>query len=412
MALASESLLPQVRRFIARRGVVSDAFKPEVRRYEERTRLTAVLSLLRDASDPAVQLDVLRGVRDGLQGRRDLTVPAGWPETLEKLTAITPNRAPVAVQVREQTLLLALMFGDAKAVTLLEQTMLNRSAAADERQRAITALVENGTPGLAPKLQGLLDDEPVRGAALRALGASGDASTPQIILKRFPALSPAERADAVATLASRPAFAAQLLDAIESGVVPRADVSVFTARQLLAFGNKEIERKLTTVWGTLKPTSGEKAVLAAKYKSQLTAESLGRADVANGRRVFGQHCAQCHRLFGDGGDVGPDLTGANRDNLDYILENVLDPNAVVPREYRLTVVATKDGRVLSGLVREQTAAAIVLQTANDRLTLSRDDVEEVKESLNSMMPEGLFDKLESDELRDLIGYLATRSLKD
>ncbi len=249
----------------------------------------------------------------------------------------------------------------------------------------------------------------MRGAALRALSAGGDAATPKVILQRFGTFSLAERADAVATLASRPAFAVALLDAVESGVVPRSDVSVFAARQLTAFGNKDIDQKLAKVWGTIKPTSGEKAALAAKYKSQLTAELLRSADAANGRLVFQRHCAQCHRLFAEGGDVGPDLTGANRDNLDYILENVLDPSAVVPREFRLTVIATKDGRVLSGVIREQSAASIVLQTANDRIVLSRDDVEAVKESTNSMMPDGLFDKMSADELRDLVAYLAAKT---
>jgi putative membrane-bound dehydrogenase-like protein len=412
IALAAQSQIPHVRRFLARRGVVSDASNPDVRRDEERSGLTATLSLLRKGNDPAVQVDLVRGVRDGLQGRRDLVAPAGWPETFEKLLAVTAasgEQAAVAGQVREQALLLALMFGDARAVSILEQTMLNRRAAADERQRAITALVENRTAGLAPKLQGLLDDEPVRGAALRALSASNDAATPRLILERFAKLSPAEREDAVATLASRPVFAVALLDAVGSGVVARSDVSVFVARQLAAFRNQEIDQKLAAVWGTLRPTAGEKTALALKYKSQLNAESLRRADASNGRLVFQKHCAQCHRLFGEGGDVGPDLTGANRDNLDYILENALDPNAVVPREYRLTVIATKDGRVLSGLIREQSTAAIVLQTANDRVVLSRDDVEEIKESTNSMMPEGLFDKMSMEELRDLVAHLARKA---
>ena len=95
-------------------------------------------------------------------------------------------------------------------------------------------------------------------------------------------------------------------------------------------------------------------------------------------RLFGRICAQCHKLYGQGGDVGPDLTGSDRANPDYILENVLDPSATVGRDYTLTTVATRDGRLVAGIVREQSPAALVIQTASERITLPREDVEAIK----------------------------------
>ena len=91
-------------------------------------------------------------------------------------------------------------------------------------------------------------------------------------------------------------------------------------------------------------------------------------------------CGQCHKLFGQGGDVGPDLTGSDRANPDYILENVLDPSASVGRDYTLTTVATRDGRLVAGILREQSPAALVIQTASERITLPREDVEAIKTS--------------------------------
>ena len=118
-------------------------------------------------------------------------------------------------------------------------------------------------------------------------------------------------------------------------------------------------------------------------------------------------CGQCHKLFGAGGDVGPDLTGSNRSNPDYILENVLDPSASVGRDYTLTTVATADGRLVAGIIREQSPTSLVIQTASERITLPREDVEAIKPSNASMMPEGQLDPLTPQEIRDLFAYLAT-----
>src|SRR5262249_20159128 len=154
-------------------------------------------------------------------------------------------------------------------------------------------------------------------------------------------------------LASRPAYARALLTAVEQGRVGRRDISAFTARQLLALRDRQVEALLGKVWGTVRPASQEKAQLMARYKSLLTADFLAKADRSRGRMVYKQTCASCHRLFDDGGDVGPELTGSQRANLDYILENVLDPNAVVAREYQVTIVETKDGRILTGIIRQE-----------------------------------------------------------
>ena len=76
-------------------------------------------------------------------------------------------------------------------------------------------------------------------------------------------------------------------------------------------------------------------------------------------------CAACHTLFGEGGKIGPDITGSNRANLDYILENVLDPSAIVGKDYRMTILALKDGRVVSGLIQKETDSALTIRTIND-----------------------------------------------
>jgi putative heme-binding domain-containing protein len=188
--------------------------------------------------------------------------------------------------------------------------------------------------------------------------------------------------------------------------VPRRDLSAFTVRQMLALKDKEVTEKLNKVWGVIRPASQEKAALTAKYKESLTPDALKGADRPRGRLVFARTCAACHRLFDEGGAVGPDLTGSQRTNLDYLLENLLDPSAVVPGEYQVTVLETKNGRFLSGIIKQETDRTVTVQTQNEIVIVPKDDIESREKSAVSMMPEGLLDKLTKDEVRDLIAYLA------
>jgi putative heme-binding domain-containing protein len=123
--------------------------------------------------------------------------------------------------------------------------------------------------------------------------------------------------------------------------------------------------------------------------------------------VFNRTCQQYHKLYDIGGDIGPNLTGSDRANLDYVLENILDPSATVARDYRLTTVVTTEGRVLSGIIREQSDKTVTMQTINERVVLPRDEIEAIKESPVSMMPEGLLERLSAAEVRDLVSYLAS-----
>src|SRR5690606_34052436 len=132
----------------------------------------------------------------------------------------------------------------------------------------------------------------------------------------------------------------------------RRDVNTTTARQILALNDAKVSSRLESVWGTLRPTSADKTALIDKYKNVLSTDEPA-VDPARGRVVYERTCHSCHKLFDSGGDVGPELTGSDRTNPDYILENVLDPSATVAREYTVTNIATTDGRLVSGIVREQ-----------------------------------------------------------
>jgi putative membrane-bound dehydrogenase-like protein len=385
VALLAKAQVPLVREYIARR-------------LADPTRLLAVLARETDA---AVQRDVLRGLLAALEGQGRVPMPDGWSGAYARLSRSSDP------EVRGRALTLAVLFGDRQARASLYRTLRDTAGAGAERQDALLTLVSIKDPALLPLLQSLLADRALSRAALRGLAAYADDATPSLILRRYPSFTEAEKSDAVQTLASRPDYALALLAAMEQGRVARRDVSAFTARQLVALKSPEVDARLGKVWGTARPASQEKTRLMVKYKSLLTADVLAKADRSRGRLVFKQTCLSCHRLFDEGGDVGPELTGSQRANLDYLLENVLDPSAVVAREYQVTVVETKDGRVLTGIVKQETDKVLTLQTPNEKVTLPKQEIHSRTKSAVSMMPEGMFDKLTNDEVRDLIAYLSS-----
>ncbi len=134
--------------------------------------------------------------------------------------------------------------------------------------------------------------------------------------------------------------------------------------------------------------------------SQAPDRSLGRA-------VYAKVCQQCHTLFGEGAQVGPDLTGSNRADLDYVLSNALDPSALIGKDYLAHVIATTDGRVLTGIIRAEDKDAVTLVTANEKIILPKSEIEERRTSEQSMMPEDLWKSLSEHEIRSLVSYLAS-----
>ncbi|MGO9470519.1 MAG: PVC-type heme-binding CxxCH protein [Isosphaeraceae bacterium] len=389
---AARGRLPLVCRFVARRAVSADPT----------AGLAAVVAALRTADDP-VRWSYLIGAHDALRGRKHVPRPKDWLADFARLVA-RPDP-----EVVESALFLALDLEEPKAISTLRGIVEDRHSPLALRRRILSALVERRVPGLAADLPHLLDEPELRGQAVRALAAYNDPATPEIVLRRYPSFSQSEHDDAIATLASRPAWALALLEAISRGQVSRRDVNASVARQLLAFGDRRISERLEAAWGKVQPTSKQKSELLSRYKATLAANPDGPPSASRGRAVYSRTCHQCHRLYDAGGDVGPDLTGSDRANADYILENVLDPSAAVSRDYTLTSVATTDGRLVSGIIREQTDASLVLQTANERVVVSREDIEAIKPSATSMMPEGMLERLSPQEVRDLFAYLASKS---
>ena len=238
--------------------------------------------------------------------------------------------------------------------------------------------------------------------------AYDDPATPKLILQYWIYLQPDERPDALATLTARPAYARALLQAIADGKIARGELTAFHARQIHSFGDETLNQQLAKVWGEVRSTAKEKQEQIAAYKQQLTPAKLKGAEPSRGRLVWQQTCASCHVLYGEGKAIGPDLTGSNRDNLDYLLENIVDPSASVAKEFTMSVVTLKSGRVLTGVVVEPTERTLSVQTQTERVKLDRDEIDSVRATAQSLMPDGLLAALSEEQVRDLIAYLMAR----
>jgi putative membrane-bound dehydrogenase-like protein len=159
---------------------------------------------------------------------------------------------------------------------------------------------------------------------------------------------------------------------------------------------------------TAGPSTPEARRAAIKeWREKLTPEELARADRAAGRVVWRQRCGTCHMLFDEGGNVGPNLTGAGRAETDYVILNVMDPSAVVPEAWRLTQVITADGRVIAGAVAASDDRTLTLRTTAGEIQLDREEIDDVVTREQSVMPEGLWNGLTDEEVRDLVAYLAS-----
>ncbi|MBC8243179.1 MAG: c-type cytochrome [Verrucomicrobia bacterium] len=372
---------------------------PSSARAQDAEALVALVGVLKESEDAGFQLDILKGISAALKGQRDLKPPKGWAAVAPRL-AKSPN-----AEVRQLAQSLSLTFGSKAALDSLRAVLVDGKAKLVDRRKALTALVAARDAKLPEVLRGLLKNEALRREALRGLGAFEDAKTPPAILEIFAKLDTAGKRDALTTLASRVSFAKALMAAVARGAVKANELPADIVRQLRAHGVKEINATLDKIWGVSRSTPAAKLAEIAKYKKLLQAKVNRPDNLPRGRALFQRSCAQCHKLYGDGGEIGPDITGSNRNNLDYLLTNIIDPNAEIPNDYRTTILHTNDKRILVGVIRRSEGQSVTIATPAEVVTVAKRDVSAIDPQDFSMMPEGLVLALREDELRDLVAYL-------
>lgn len=347
---------------------------------------------------PNVCSAIMRGILSGLEGRRNVAAPPGWSDLSEKFA-----RSEDA-GVRELSLRISQVFGDMQATQQAIELVKNRSAEEARRRSALRSLLEQQNEDASQLLESLIDEPAFALDAIRGYAIVGNELAPKILLDRYEKFAPDLRRAVVETLATRKKYAEALLSAIEKKQVSREEIPVQVARAL----GEILGERFTKIYGEIRPVAEDRERLLAKYKSMVTPEAITTADAARGRIVFQKTCAACHQLYGEGGLVGPDLTGSNRANLDYILLNSVDPSYDVPDAYKMVQILTKEGRVINGVLAEEDAVRVVLKTAEQpRVVIAKGDIESRKISPKSMMPDGQLDQMKPDEVIDLIKYLRT-----
>jgi putative heme-binding domain-containing protein len=365
-----------------------------------------VLSILAQqiarTDDPATQLNLLRGMNAALKGRRGVTAPPEWNAVSEKLGKSTNS------EVRDLVQSLGTIFGSSDAFAALRKTATDANAPTEQRRKAIESLIA-GKDGETPALLRTLIKEPgpLRPDALRGFAAFNEADTVDLIISVYSKLSVEEKRDALGTLASRPAWAKSFVWLLDGQQVPRADVSVTLVRQLRSFKDAGLDNALDRHFGKMSGSGADKQPEIAKIKEWLTPEFVKAGNATHGREVFSRTCALCHKLFEAGMEIGPELTGANRTDIDYLLQNIVDPNALIGADYQLNTIELKDGRVLVGMVRGEDANTLTVRTMTETVTVPGPEVKTKTVSPMSMMPEGLLNVMSKEDARDLFRYLAS-----
>ena len=392
--LAGKAELPLTRKLMARR--LAEDIEKNPAPLNDLVKLTA-------SKSATFQADIVNGMSEGLIGWRKARKPGAWDALATKLA--NSSDAVLRDRVRD----LSVLFGDGRALDVVKKVALDKGADLNTRKAALQTLIDSRALDLRPVCEQLLSEQFLNSVAARGLASFDDPAVGAKLVKAYRQFHQSERGQLMSSLVSRASFASALLDAVAEGKIPRADISAFHARQIRSLNDGVLNKKLTKTWGELRDLPRDKQQLIASWKRQVTPAALAKADLSQGRVVFNTACAACHTLYGEGGKVGPDLTGSGRDNLDYVLENVVDPSAVVTADFRMSIVDLKDGRALNCLIAAKTERTLTLRTMTETVTVERSEVAGIQGSALSLMPEGLLESLPPEQARDLIAYLMHKS---
>jgi putative membrane-bound dehydrogenase-like protein len=409
-----------------KRGVVSEYFGRLVRRYAAEGTApgyNAAYLLLKSASDVELKTlleDLDRGLAEravglplvGQGGLFDtIATPGIEPPKPRKYEPLTPELKEFIGQLWRQaptsqlTTRLALRAGLGEVRNRVHDDIASSKARQSLTER-LAVLEELGDATCISVVQPHLTspDAEVQKRALTVLARFGGADTGAAIVKAYPAMPAALKPQAREVLFSRKEWAKAFLAIVDAGKVLPADVPVEQVRLLALLDDKDIDVIVRKHWGSVKPgTPEEKLAEMRRFTNDLRA---GTGDAMRGKVLFAKHCGTCHKLFGEGGSVGPDITNTSRGDTAWLLASIVDPSAVIRAQYVQVAIRTTDELVRTGIIAEQDGASITLVDAKgEKIRIARDRVESIRDLPTSLMPEKLLDALSPQERRDLFRYL-------
>lgn len=376
--VVKEHLLPR----IARR------FSVEGKRHD----LVQLAKLLQLAPGPEQAGKLLSGFEEAYRGRTMAALP-------EELIAAIAESGGASLGIR-------LRQGEEAALKEALALVADAKAPLDERLRYTRSFGEIKHAAAVPVLLKIAsgeNDTDLRRAAFASLGAYDDAAIAEATLTNLPKLPEEVRPAAFALLGSRPAWAGSLIAALETGRLALSLVPNDVADQLRSHPEESVRTAATKLF-----PRAETAGMDFNAKIAAVEEALKKAPGSPyaGEAIYDQRCASCHKLFFKGGNIGPELTSYQRDNLGTMLISIINPNAEIREGFQFITVKTKDGRTLGGFQVDRDNQVTVLRGLDGQdLTLSADEIESVEPMGRSLMPEGLLEGLDEQQWRDLFAYL-------
>lgn len=336
----------------------------------------------------------------------------------EQLAAMKQTLAASIAKIRQgersgalyfDATLLATAWKDADAAAAAKEIASARELPPAKRLLAIDALITGGDREVLDVVHKLLGsregpDLAMRSTLISALVKVDDPSVAPMLINLYDALDAEQKPRVIEVLTARTAWSKSLLAAVESKQLSRDALNANQVRKLLASGDKEIAELVVKTWGSIRTERdpAREETIAAMRK--LIRSTPG--DPHKGQELFKKLCGQCHKIHGEGQEVGPDITLNGRGNFEQLLSNVFDPSLVIGASYQARTVITDDGRVLSGLLVEDNDQRIVLKQQGGKLeTIARGDVDEISVSPLSLMPEGIEKQYQPQEIVDLFAFL-------
>jgi putative membrane-bound dehydrogenase-like protein len=360
----------------------------------------ALAQLWQRVNDSSYFADVIQGAVAGIRGRYDEQVPDAIIALLTSRWSKSPDPATAELG--------ALLGFQPARDWLLAKTnehpgRLSRHydwiwvfAETADAAEAIPILLSLACEGVG--------ETQLRPAVLARLARFDDPTIADRVLAVYDKQDQLWRNAARGLLVSRASWATKLLDAVDADTIPPDAISADDVRRMAQHHDAALDARLVARFGRFREnTLEERLAVVRRLNNDLR---VGTGDPKRGRALFKEHCATCHRLFGEGNQIGPDLTSANRGDRQFLLTSLVDPSDQVRKEYLSHQAQLHDGRVLVGLVVEQSAEAITLVDAkNERTIVARGEIEAIEPAEKSLMPEGILEKLSPDQLRDLFSYL-------
>jgi putative heme-binding domain-containing protein len=366
---------------------------------------SAAAKLIGLAPSKAYAKILISGLREGLRGRDVIGLSAELTKAIQPYQAELFG-APLALGIRQ---------GNPSAVKKALKVIADDNADFDHRLSYIEIFGQTNQAESVPVLLGIIENSKSSGAmkeaALQALQRYDSDEIGLRVTKAYPQFrgDTGVRNAALELFATRIGWANQLFIAIaETKRISKEDVSDQLARRLKLLNDTKISALADRYWPNVKlSSSSEKNEALAKYAKLIKS---GSGDIKNGRALYLANCGYCHKLFNEGGSIGPDLTGYERSNLNYFLLNIIDPNADIREGYGLHRIITTDGRTIEGKIAASNGDTHTIQTQTGKeLILSLKQIKEMKALPVSIMPERILDRLNEQEVRDLFAYIMKKN---